>query len=180
MWTLWFIPLLGLIFVGTAVVAIVIALVWRPRRPLQWLGLAALPFGCAALPVLALMFLVGAGALLQKDDAALFREVWGFTPDMREDQMLSDDFGIWSDRWIYMRMEAGPRDRQRMLDVALRRAAMTPEQFANFRQSHGFIWWDTACDAPDIRDASGYRDWQWLLVLDCPERGLLFFVAFRP
>lgn len=180
MWTLWFIPLLGLIFVGMVVVALLIAVIRRPRQPWQWASLFALPFGCAALPVLALMLLAGASALLQEDDASLFREVWGFAPDMREDQMLSDDFGGASDRWIYMRMEPSAHDRQRILAAAPRRSDVTAEQFQHHEQTHGFIWWDTQCAAPDIRDGAGYRGWRQLTVYDCPEAHRMFIVAYRP
>lgn len=179
MWTLWFIPMLGLIFVGMVAVAIVIAIVWRPKRPLQRLGLAALPFGCAALPVVALMLLAGLNAVLQKSDASLFREVWGFTPDMREDQMLSDDFGFWSDRWIYMRMEPSPRDRQRLIDVT-RPSNLTVAQFAGYGTNRQFLWWHTACGAPVVREAPGYRDWSTLVVLDCPGQHQMWLVAHRP
>lgn len=179
MWTLWFIPLVGLIFLGMVVVAIIAALIWRPKRPVQWLGLATLPFGCAALPVLALMLVAGVTALLQKGDAALFEEVWGFVPDMREDQMLSDDFGMGSDRWIYMRMEPSPHDRQRVIDVT-RPSEVTPVQFDFMGEGRQFMWWDTSCEAPVMREADGYRGWRMLVVLDCPERREMWFVAHRP
>lgn len=179
MWTLWFIPLIGLIFLGMAVVVIIAALVWRPKRPAQRVGLAALPFGCAALPVLALMLLAGVNALLQKSDAGLFEDVWGFVPEMREDQMLSDDFGIGSDRWVYMRMEPSPRDRQRLIDVT-RESAVTALQFDVMGEGRQFGWWDTDCAAPVMREADGYRDWRMLVVLDCPEQQQMWFIAHRP
>ena len=179
MWTLWFIPLLCMIFIGVAFLSLVAGVIWRPKRPAQWLGLVALPFGCAALPVLALMLLVGLNALLQKSDAALCEEVWGFIPDMREDQMLSDDFGMWSNRWIYMRMEPSARDRQRLIDVT-RPSSVTSIQYDVMGEGRQFSWWNTDCAAPILREADGYRDWRMLVVLDCPEHQQMWMIAHRP
>jgi hypothetical protein len=167
------------IFVAMLVVAIVVAVVWRPKRPTQWLALTAMPFGCAALPIVGLMLLVGISALFQKSDASLFEEVWGFVPDMREDQMLSDDFGIWSNRWIYMRMEPSPHDRQRVINVT-RPSTVTPLQFDFTGDGRGLEWWDTHCAEPTLREADGYRDWRMLVVLDCPERREMWFIAHQP
>lgn len=179
MWGLWLMPLLGLIFLTTAIVAVVFAIVRRPKEPEQWLGLAALPFGCTLLPVAVLMLIAGANALTQTSDRELFAEVWGFTPNMREQQMLADDFGGSNNRWIYMRMEPGAHDRQRLIDVT-RPSSVTPEQFDFFGETRQFLWWETACEAPVVREADGYRGWRRLVVLDCPERRQIYFMAHRP
>ncbi len=179
MWGLLLFPLLVAIFLGVALVAIIAALVFRPKRPLTRTGLLAAPFGCAALPLLAILSVAGMNSLLQKSDARLFQEIYGFVPEMREDQMLSDDFGTLSDRWIYMKLEPTADDRGRILAVAPRQSGLTAEQFANHGRTHQFTWWDVQCGVPDIRDASGYRDWQQLTVYDCPETNRVFIVAFR-
>lgn len=180
MWALWFIPLLGVIFLSALAVVIVVAIIRRPKSVAAWVALTIAPFGCAALPILAILALSASSALFQKSDAKLFEEIYGFIPEMREDQMLSDDFGIWSNRSIYMKLEATPHDRKRILDVAPNVSTLSKEQFAARGAAEGFIWWDIACEKPDIYDADGYREWQTLTVYDCPERKIMFISAFRP
>ena len=180
MWALWLFPTILAIFFGVLACVIIYALVVRPKNGRTWIVLTTVPFGCAFLPIVAIMALAGLSALLQKSDARLFQEVYGFVPQMREDQMLSDDFGTWSNRSIYMKLEVTPHDRQRILDVAPRRSNLTAEQFDMRGETEGFMWWDTACDKPVIYDADGYHDWQTLTVYDCPERQIIFINAFRP
>jgi hypothetical protein len=180
MWGLWFFPLVVLILLGGLFVVGVYAVIVRPKKGRIWVALVAAPFGCALLLIITLMILAGVNVVLQKSDARLFAEIYGFIPEMRENQMLSDDFGMWSQRSIYMRIEATPHDRQRILDVAPSRSTITAEQFADRGTAEGFIWWDTVCDKPTIRDADGYRGWQTLTVFDCPERQVIFIIAFRP
>ena len=180
MWGLWFFPLVVLIFVGVLIAAIAFAIIVRPKRKKVWIALATAPFGCAAMPIAGLMFLGVVAAVLQKNDARLFQEVYGFIPEMNDSQMLSDDFGTWSDRAIYMRLEPTPHDRQRILDVAPDRSDLSSEQVAALGNDKGFLWWDTECKKPAIYDASGYREWRDLIVYDCPERQPMFVIAFRP
>ncbi len=180
MWTLWFVPLIVTIFAGVLILVVGYAAFVRPNKVRTWIALAAAPFGCTLLPIVALMVLAGLNALLQKSDARLFEEVYGFMPEMREDQMLADDFGTWSNRSIYMKLEPTPHDRRRILDVAPRRSDLTAEQFAIRGTAEGFMWWHTNCEEPAIYDADGYREWQTLTVYDCPERQIMFIVAFRP
>jgi|688.fasta_scaffold977868_2 hypothetical protein len=179
MWGLWFFPLVTLIFLGGLVVAVIYAVIARPKKGRTWLALIAIPSGCALLPIIAVMLLAGLGTVLQKSDARLFEEIYGFIPEMREDQMLSDDFGTWSNRSVYMRLEATPNDRKRILDLAPRRSGLTADQFAVRGTVEGFTWWDTVCYKPAIYNADGYRGWQTLTVYDCPERQVMFIVALR-
>lgn len=180
MWSLWVIPLLTGLFVAGIAAAIITAIIIRPQTMGARIGLAIAPVGCVALPLLALAALIGISALLQKSDAALFEELFGFRPEMGEDAMLSDDFGTWSDRAIYMRTEPSAHDRQRMIDVMHGPADITPAQFAVYGESRPFSWWHTQCEVPRILAADGYRGWTMLRVLDCPERGTLYIVALRP
>lgn len=180
MWGLWLFPLLGLIFCGVLAICIVIAVIKRPKKKSARFALALAPFGCAIFPVAAIMILGAIGAIFQKSDARLFQEIYGFIPKMREDQMLSDDFGIWSNRSIFMRLETTPHDRRRILDVAPRISELTQDQFKIRGTVEGFTWWNIECENPTIYDADGYRGWQTLTVYDCPERQIMFVVAFRP
>ena len=180
MWAFWLIPLLSLIFFGVLAICIAIAVIKRPKKISAWVALGLAPFGCATLPVAAIMILGAVGALFQKSDAGLFQEIYGFVPEMREDQMLSDDFGTWSNRSIFMRLNVTPHDRQRILDVAPRTSELSQDQFKIRGTIEGFSWWDTECEKPQIYNADGYRGWQSLTVYDCPERQILFIVAFRP
>ena len=180
MWGLWFFPLVFTIFIGGMVIAVSYAVIAKPKKGRTWLILVVAPFGCALLPILALMLLSGLHTVLQKSDARIFEEIYGFIPEMGEDQMLSDDFGTWSKRSIYMRLEVTPYDRKRILDVAPHRSELTAEQFAVRGTVEGFTWWDTVCDKPNIYDADGYREWQTLTIYDCPERQIMFVNAFRP
>jgi hypothetical protein len=180
MWGLWFFPLILTIFVGVLTAVVGYAAFMRPKKVRIWMALIMAPIGCALMPIIALIILVGVNAILQKSDSRLFQEIYGFIPEMRDDQMLSDDFGTWSNRSIYMRLEVTPPDRRRILDVAPRRSDLTAEQFAIRGTIEGFMWWDTDCKQPTIYDADGYRKWQTLTVYDCPERQIMFIVAFRP
>lgn len=180
MWGLWLFPLVVMIFLGALIAAIAFGIIARPKRWSIRIALLAAPFGCAVLPIAALIFLGAAAAVFQKSDAQLFQEIYGFIPEMNESQMLSDDFGIWSDRAIYMRLEPTPHDRKRILDVAPKRSDLSPEQFAALGNEQDFMWWDTECKNPAIYDASGYREWRDLTVYDCPEQQRMFIIAFRP
>jgi hypothetical protein len=179
MWSLWFIPLLASIFVGVLVVVVAILLFKRPKKPSIWLALLAAPFGCALLPIIGLLFLSVVVDLLQKSDRGLFNEIYGFNPEMGEGQMLSDDFGIWSDRSIYMRLQATPHDRERILAVA-DRSFMATEEFEQLGHARQFSWWDTNCDQPKLFEANGYREWKTLTIYDCLERQTMFIHAHRP
>ena len=101
MWALWFIPLLCLIFCGVLAICIAIAVIKRPEKKSARFALVLAPFGCAIFPVAAIMILGALGAIFQKSDARLFQEIYGFIPEMREDQMLADDFGVWSNRFNF-------------------------------------------------------------------------------
>jgi hypothetical protein len=180
MWGLWFFPLVLAIFIGGVVIAVSYAVTAKPKKGRTWLILVVAPFGCASFPIIALMLLAGLNTVLQKSDARLFEEIYGFIPEMREDQMLSDDFGTWSERSIYMRLEVTPYDRKRILEVAPHRSDVTTSQFAARGTVEGFTWWDISCDKPYIYDADGYREWQTLTIYDCPERQIMFVHALRP
>ncbi|MFM2409775.1 MAG: hypothetical protein RL481_603 [Pseudomonadota bacterium] len=180
MWGLWLFPLLGLIFCGVLVIVIAIAVIKRPQKVATWLALGFAPFGCALLPIVTIVLIGAVGALFQKSDARLFEEIYGFVPEMREDQMLSDDFGVWSGRSIFMRLYPTPHDRKRILDVAPQISELTQDQFKTRGAIAGFGWWNIECEKPTIYDADGYRGWQTLTVYDCPERQLIFVIASQP
>lgn len=180
MWALWFIPLIGAIFLGVLFFAVVYAAVARPRKARVWALLIAAPFGCAMMPIAGLMLLSVLGSLLQSSDVTLFDEVYGFSPEMDDSQMLSDDFGIWSDRKIYMRLEPTPHDRERILAVTYGGVSgLTGDDFAALAAPHQFSWWHTNCENAVVYDADGYRDWKTLKVYDCPERRQMYIVAFQ-
>lgn len=174
------IGLMAALFVAAAIVAVIIALVARPQRVSGRVALILAPFAVAMLPVAAIALVIAANALLQKSDRALFAEIYGFTPDAEEWAILSDDFGVGSNRRIYMRIEPSPHDRQRILAVARHDGALTAQIFAAAGAAEQFMWWDTQCEAPALYMSDGYRDWRLLAVLDCPERRQMFLIARRP
>jgi hypothetical protein len=180
MWTLWLFPLIGIIFFSILAFVIIAAIFGQQRGAGTWLAFTLAPFGCALMPIAAIMLISVITDILQKSDAMLFHEVYGFRPEMREDQMLSDDFGIWSNRSIYMKLKATPHDRRRILDVINQRSELTAEQFTMLGTAKGFSWWESICEKPSIYNSDGYREWQTLTVYDCPERQIIFIVAFRP
>lgn len=177
MWAIWLIPLFGLSYLALAVVAAALFVGWPPKRRGQWVTLVVLMF---ASPIVLLLAVSAIQAFLHKSDRQLFEEIWGFQPDMVEQQMLSDDFGMWSDRAIYLRTSPEARDRQRMLSAMHGPAGITSAQFAAYGESRQFSWWHTQCEAPRILEADGYRGWKMLRILDCRERRELYIVALRP
>lgn len=180
MWTLWFVPLIGAIFLGVLFFAMVYAAAVRPKKARVWALLISAPFGCALMPIACLILLSVLGTLLQSSDVALFDEVYGFRPEMDDSQILSDDFGIWSNREIYMRLEPTPHDRERVLDVAYGGvSSLTGDDFAALAAPHQFSWWHTNCKKAFVYDADSYRDWKTLKVYDCPERRQMYIVAFQ-
>jgi heme A synthase len=184
MWGLWFFPLVRLSFyVGLAV-----AVLWyllrafagkRPKIPVAVAVAVAVPFGCAALPIIALTLVAAVGALFQKSDAQLYEEVFGHEPALGEDRMLFDDFGNGADRQIYMRAEPTGAEREKMLAMLpLRASALTLDEFAALGARHGFTWWissdpqsDHRCKSARIREPPGFRGWREFRVAECLDGG---------
>ncbi|MDQ3280257.1 MAG: hypothetical protein M3Q69_02465 [Acidobacteriota bacterium] len=180
MWGLWLFPLVKLsFFAGFA-----LAVLWylrrslagkRPKVPLAIAVGVVTPFGCAALPVLTLMFLAAIAPLFQKSDTQLYEEVFGHAPPFGEDRMLFNDFGSGTDRHIFMRAEPTPAQRDQMLASApLRASQFTLDEFAALGTQQGFMWWLSTdplrgehCKSVRIREGHGFRGWREFRVAEC-------------
>lgn len=187
MWGLWFFPLVKLSFgVGLAV-----AILWyllralagkRPRAPVAVAVAVVAPFGCAALPIIALVILAAVSPLFQKSDTQLYEEVFGHEPALGEDRMLFNDFGNGMDRHIFMRAEPTSAEREKMLATPpLRASEYTLNEFAALGVRHGFTWWistdpqrNELCKSARIREAHGFRGWRGFRVAECLDSGTDF------
>ena len=180
MWTLWFVPLVALSFL----VGLVVAVVWyllralagkRPRIPVAAAVAVAVPSGCAALPIIALVLLAAVGSLFQKSDTELYEEVFGHEPALGEDRMLFNDSGSGADRQIFMRARPTDAEREKMLATApLRASETTVDEFAALGTQRGFGWWiwsdpriEDRCKSVRVREAHGFRGWREFLVAEC-------------
>lgn len=182
MWGLFLFPLLAILFVGGAVVA----LAWffgrpRDRRPSGAL-LIGIPFGCLALPFIGFILIGIVGSLLQSSDTELFEEIFGYRPTITEDRMLFDDFGSGRNREIYMRAEPNEAERRRLFSIP--GAVESDFDLVDFESrgiTQGFMWWISAsdttgdyCKSARILDAHGYRGWTEFRIAECLDAGAEF------
>ena len=74
--------------------------------------------------------------------ARIFQEIYGFIPDMRVDQMLSDDFGDHRAKRtnLHAYTKPNPYDRKRIQDVAHHRSEIPADQFPFRGTVEGFTW----------------------------------------
>lgn len=187
MWGLWFIPLVALSFC----VGVALAVLWyllravagkRPKTSGAVAVAVAVPFGCAALPIIALALVAAVGALFHRSDTQLYEEVFGHEPALGEDRMLFNDFGTGAGRQIFMRAEPTGPEREKMLAIpGLRASAITLNEFEEFGARNGFTWWistnpqsDGHCRSARIREAHGFRGWREFRVAECLEGGTDF------
>lgn len=174
----------GILLVGLIAGALVIgliasailAIIYRKSLAQKWPILVALPFGCMAAPVIALIALASISWLLQKSDRALYEEIFGQSTTISEDRLLTDDFGWWGDREIYMRAEVSPPERKRILAMpGLKPSDLTLDQVILAASQHQFSWWIepyglseyNMCPAARIYEAPGFNDWSDFIVAEC-------------
>lgn len=187
MWVIWFGPVVVVFFLVGMTISAVLLRLGRLRSRRSALAAAALPFICAALPVLALALLSLAASAFAPDDRVLYAELLGPGPVPERDRMLFDAFGQGPRREVLLRLDATPAERARFMALpGLAPSAMTPAAFANRGTSHGLgSWWMnpvqagapggnpfTDCLAPTIYAADGYNGWRELrLALCADDRG---------
>jgi hypothetical protein len=164
----------------------VLALVWYVRRSKENrpnLGRAvAIPFGCAALPIVGLILLGLTGNLFQKSDEALAEELFGYSTTLTRDRMLFDDFGSGRSREIYMRAEMSDAERKKLLSIPNAvESELALEDFEARGASKGFMWWvkndpedRNYCASALIRDAHGFNGWQEFHWAECLDAGTNF------
>lgn len=200
MWGLWFFPLIALIFMVVSGVSLFAAAVIRPKRPAAWLGLVSAPFGCAAIPIVGFFILAGIASATRVSDREIYAEIFGYTPTLTEDRMLSDDFGSGDSRAIYLRAEITAAERQRLLRTpGLRPSDLTFAQANVTAYIHNFMWWidneqhgvpaeyidrSSQCPDPKIYEANGYNGWRHLTLIECPmppeyNHDYIYIVAIR-
>jgi hypothetical protein len=182
MWVIWFGPMVVVFFLVGMTIAAVLLRLSKLRSPRTALAAAALPFGCAALPVLALAVLSLAASAFAPDDRVLHAELLGPGPIPDADRMLFDAFGKGPKREVLLRLDATSTERARLMALpGLVRAPMTPVAFANRGKRHRLdSWWMrpvaagtgarspfTDCLAPTIYAADGYNGWHELRLAFC-------------
>jgi hypothetical protein len=186
MWVIWFGPLVVVFFLVGMTIGAVLLRLGRLRSPRAALAAVALPFGFAALPVLALALLSLAASLFAPDDHVLYAELFGSSslpgPVPDRERMLFDAFGEGPTREVLLRLDATPAERDRLLALpGLTPAAMTPDDFALRGTRHGLDgWWmrpaspgvvnrapGTDCLSPTIYQADGFNGWRELRLARC-------------
>lgn len=189
MWVIWFGPMVVVCFLAGMTIAAVLLRLGKLRSPRSALAAVALPFGCGALPMLALALFSLAASMFGPTNIALHGELFGPdpTPVSSPGRMLADAFGAGPTREILMRIDPTPAERERLMTLpGLTRTAMTPEDFALRGTRRGLInWWmrpampgivsrepGTGCLSPAIYQADGFNGWRELrLALCTPESG---------
>jgi hypothetical protein len=165
----------GALMVGL-VAAVIYGVIYRKSLRTKWPMLIALPLGCTVAPIMALIALVGINWLVQKSDRALYEEIFGQATTISEDRLLTDDFGWWGDREIYMRAEVTPGERRKILATpGLRPSDLTLDQVVLAASEHQFSWWIepygfsefNRCPAARIYEAPGFNDWSDFVVAEC-------------
>lgn len=187
MWVIWFGPVVVVFFLVGMTISAVLLRLGRLRSRRSALAAVALPFFCAALPVLALALLSLAASAFAPDDRVLYAELLGPGPVPERDRMLFDAFGQGPSREVLLRLDATPEERARLMALpGLAPSAMTPAAFANRGASHGLgSWWMnpvslaatpatarssfTDCLAPAIYAADGYNGWHELRLALCAD-----------
>jgi hypothetical protein len=179
MWALALLALIVLLFVS----GIVIALGWflaspKPKRP-RIITVVALPFGCAAIPLVGLIAAVLLAPLFQKSDLQLYQEIFGEGTTVPEQSMLFDEFGRGRTREIYMRIYPNGAERDYLLSLPNSKPSdATLEQFIARGDQHGFTWWISSdphsagyCQSARILEIDGFRGWEQLRIAECLDAG---------
>jgi hypothetical protein len=182
MWVIWFGPVVVVFFLVGMTIAAVLLRLGKLATPRSAVAAIGLPFGCGALPVLALAVLSLAASLFAPDDHALYAELFGPGPAPARERLLSDAFGQGPTREILMRLDPTPEERRRLMTLpGLAPAAMTPAAFALRGTRHGLDgWWmrpdrpgavnrhpGSACLSPAIYAADGFNGWREMRIAVC-------------
>lgn len=175
MWSLWFFPLVIL----SAAVGAVFGLVWffrnRDLGAKRYALAPIFPVGCFALPMVLLGVVSSCSKLMSKSDSDYFEEIFGYSPEISEQRMLTDDFGSGNEYAIFMRLEPNATERTRLLDIpGLKESSLPVHSVRSFGQNLGLGWWlpegDGAlgrCELLRISEANGFRRWQLFVVAEC-------------
>ena len=179
MWGLLLVPLMAALFV----IGVAIALVWffaspKQKRP-NLIVVTAVPFVCAAAPVLGLIAMVSLASVFQKSDLQLYQEIFGSGTTVPEQSMLFDDFGRGRSREIYMRIYPDGAESEFLINLPGSTASeITLQQFVSQGDQHGFTWWISSdpnhpdyCASARILEADGYRGWRELRIAECLDAG---------
>lgn len=154
----------------------------RQSRP-KMIKVAAIPFGCALIPIVALPAMALLASVFQKSDLALYQEVFGSGTTVPEQSMLFDDFGQGRSREIYMRIYPDGAELEYLFSLpGLRASETTLSEFMNRGEQRGFTWWMTSdpdrpgeyCPSARMLEADGFRGWKELRIADCSSDGSEF------
>lgn len=175
MWALGLLILVAALFV----VGTLGGLTWYFASPKQVrpkiIAVAAIPFGCASIPLVGFVALALLAPVFQKSDLALYQEIFGAGTTVAEQSMLFDDFGRGKSREIYMRIYPDGVEREYLLNLpGLRPSQTTLNQFESRGEQHGFTWWITSdpdhpkhCPSAQLLEADGFRGWKELRIAEC-------------
>ncbi len=171
--------LFGILFwalVFGLIISAVIAIVYRKSLRQKWLVLITVPLGCIATPIVLIALLTGYSALTKQSDQEIFQEIFGYKPNITEDRMISDDFGSFRNRQIYLRAEVTKAELQKIKGTTrFEPSSMTLAQANASADQRNFSWWNdidefdkfSGCNNAKIYEAKGYNQWNDLVLIDC-------------
>lgn len=179
MWGLLLVPLMAALFVIGAATGLLWFFVSPKQKRPSLIVVVALPFVCAAAPVLGLIAVSLLVSAFQKSDLQLYQEIFGTGTTVPEQSMLFDEFGRGRSREIYMRIYPDGAEREFLLGLpGATTSETTLEQFMSQGDQHGFTWWISSdpghpdyCASARILEADGYRGWRELRVAECLDAG---------
>lgn len=177
MWALGLLLLVGLFFAVGALVGLIWFLASPRRSRPKPVHAAAVPFGCAAVPVVGLGAAILWASVFQKSDHQLYQEVFGERTTVPEQSMLFDAFGRGRSREIYMRIYPDAAEIEHLSGLpGLTVSDTTLSQFASRGDQHGFSWWISSepgrpgyCPAAVLLEADGFRGWREFRIAQCKD-----------
>jgi hypothetical protein len=158
------------------IISALIAIAYRKSLRQKWLILITVPLGCVATPLALFALVAGYSALMHQSDQEIFQEIFGYKPSITDDHMISDDFGSYKNREIYLRAEVTKAELQKiMVKIKFERSSLTLAQANASADQRNFSWWNetdefdkfSGCYNAKIYEAKGYNQWNELVLIDC-------------
>lgn len=179
MWGLLLVPLMAALFVIGAATGLLWFFVGPKQKRPNLIVVVAVPFVCAAAPVLGLIAVSLLVSAFQKSDLQLYQEIFGTGTTVPEQSMLFDEFGRGRSREIYMRIYPDGAESEFLRNLPGSTASeITLEQFVSRGDAHGFTWWISSnpdrpgyCASARILEADGFRRWRELRIAECLDAG---------
>lgn len=174
MYSLWLVPLIALIFIGVAVLVIILMASGRIK---SWHGRAAAvaaPFGCAMLPLLGLILLAGLSDLFARQDTEYYADIFGPSPTAADDRLLIDELYSGERHDVWLRAEMTDNGLRHMLALpGLQSDADAVVMVRTSGRTRGLSGWWIGEFGDPCPGAKGYSarstgDWESVMMVICP------------